>query len=153
MLKISRFFILLAWVCSFALGTATCAKPFKCNEETVDLKKLIFKPESQKNKTINIEGQFYSFSTLPLDYPKAFKSSKDYIGIVLSRPDLKQIPLVELKIAVPIKKFKDKSLSMLEHDDLVRIKAKVYAVALGEPWLEVLSMEVQKNSNTDNNEE
>lgn len=144
---------MLVWVCGFAWATAVYSKPFKCNEETVDLKKLVSKPESQKNKTIDIEGQFYSFSTLPLDYPKAFKSSKDYIGIVLSRPDFKQIPLVELKIAVPIKKFKDKSLSMLEHGDLVHIKAKVYAVALGEPWLEALSMEVQKDNNNDNNNE
>ena len=78
---------------------------------------------------------------MPLDYKPAFRSSKDFIGMVLSRPDQKQIPLVELKLAAPLKTFKEEDISV-EHGDVVRLKAKVFAVALGEPWLEVQDIEV-----------
>ena len=92
-----------------------------------------------------IAGEFNSFSTLPLDYEKAMRSSKDYIGLVLSRPDQPDIPLVELKLAAALKMFKDNSIN-IEHGNKVILKAKVYAIALGEPWLEVDNIEVETDN-------
>jgi hypothetical protein len=73
------------------------------------------------------------------------RSSKDFIGLVLSRPDQQDIPLVELKLAAPLKMFKDNSIN-IEHGDIVILKGKVYAVALGEPWLELDSIEVDADN-------
>jgi hypothetical protein len=111
------------------------------NTQTTKLKDLVAKPKDFLNKRINIEGEFHSFSSLSLDYPKALKSSKEYIGIILSRPDENEIPLVELKISVPVEMFKSEDIS-IEHGDKLRLNTKVYAVALGEPWLEVKSLEI-----------
>ena len=101
---------------------------------------------SVANKKVKIVGDFFSFSSLPLDYQNAFKDSKKFIGIVLSRPDQKQIPLVELKLAAKLELFKDeKKPLVIEHGDQVKINAKVYEVALGEPWLEISSIEIVRN--------
>ena len=69
------------------------------------------------------------------------KSSKEFIGVILSRPDQKEIPLVELKISIPLEMFKDENIS-IEHGDKLQLNSKVYAVALGEPWLEVRDLEI-----------
>lgn len=69
------------------------------------------------------------------------KSSKEYIGIILNRPDMEDIPLVELKISVPLDMFKSKNLS-IAHGDKLELNSKVYAIALGEPWLEVRDLEI-----------
>ena len=117
----------------------------KCKEETVALIDLVASPKKFLGKKLLITGEFNSFSTLPLDYAKAMRSSKDFIGLVLSRPDQTDIPLVELKLAAPLKMFKDNSIN-LEHGNIVILRAKVYAVALGEPWLEVDSIEVETDN-------
>lgn len=113
----------------------------KCAEPEVKLVELVADPKKYLNKRVYISGTFSSFSNLSLDYPKAMRSSKDYIGIILARPDQKDIPLVELKLSAPLKFFKDTNLSF-EHGDKIAMKAKVYAIALGEPWLEVESIDV-----------
>ncbi len=113
----------------------------KCKEPSVPLKNIVAEPKKYLGKTVFIEGEFYSFSTLALDYNRAMRSSKDFIGIVLARPDKKEIPLVELKLAAPLKMFKETSLNV-EHGNRVTLKAKVFAVALGEPWLDVEEIEV-----------
>ena len=117
----------------------------KCKEETVALIDLVADPKKFLGKKVVIEGEFNSFSTLPLDYAKAMRSSKDFIGLVLSRPDQQEIPLVELKLAAPLKMFKDNSIN-IEHGDVVILRGKVYAVALGEPWLELDSIEVDADN-------
>ena len=117
----------------------------KCKEVTVSLIDLVANPKQYLGKKLVIEGEFNSFSTLALDYPKAMRSSKDYIGLVLSRPDQKEIPLVELKLAAPLKMFKDNSIN-IEHGNIVVLRGKVYAVALGEPWLDIDSIEVESDN-------
>lgn len=117
----------------------------KCKEDTVPLVDLVSEPKKFLGKRVLIKGEFNSFSTLPLDYEKAMRSSKDYIGLVLSRPDHSEIPLVELKLAAPLKMFKDSSIN-IEHGNKVILRAKVYAVALGEPWLEVENIEVETDN-------
>ncbi len=119
-----------------------------CDEGFTALQDLVQQPKLYKNKKVKIVGDFFSFSSLPLDYPQAFRDSKKYIGIVLSRPDQKQIPLVELKLAAKLELFKDEEKPIvIEHGDQVKINAKVFEVALGEPWLEISSIEIiRKNA-------
>jgi hypothetical protein len=114
--------------------------PNTCLPATTSLKEIIKNPKKYKGQKVFLEGEFYSFTNLSLDYSKAFKDSKDYIGIILSRPDYPQIPLVELKLAVPLEEFKDEKKSIIEHGDKVIIEGVIYAIALGEPWIEVKSI-------------
>lgn len=139
---VKRFYLL---ICIYTLlltsfNSYAFAKDNK-NTQTTKLKSLVATPKKFLNKKVNIEGEFHSFSSLSLDYPKAQKDSKEFIGIILSRPDEKEIPLVELKISVPLEMFKEKNIS-IEHGDKLRLTSKVYAVALGEPWLEVKDFEI-----------
>jgi hypothetical protein len=117
----------------------------KKNTQVTKLKELVAQPKKYLNKKVDIEGEFHSFSSLSLDYPKALKDSKEYIGIILSRPDEAEIPLVELKISVPLEMFKSKDIS-IERGDKLHLNSKVYAVALGEPWLEVRDLTVVKKA-------
>ena len=116
----------------------------KCKLEPTKLFDLVSEPKKFLNKKIVISGQFYSFSTIPLDYERAMKSSKDFIGLILARPDQTEIPLVELKLAAPLKLFKEGDID-IEHGDIVSLEGKVYAVALGEPWLEINKIEIEKH--------
>lgn len=113
----------------------------KKNTQVTKLKELVAHPKKYLNKKVDIEGEFHSFSSLSLDYPKALKDSKEFIGIILSRPDEAEIPLVELKISVPLEMFKSKDIS-IERGDKLHLNSKVYAVALGEPWLEVKDLTI-----------
>lgn len=117
----------------------------KCKLEPTKLFDLVSKPKDFLNKDLVIEGEFYSFSTIPLDYEKAMRSSKDFIGLILARPDQTEIPLVELKLSAPLEMFKEKNIN-IEHGDIVSLEAKVYAVALGEPWLEVTGIEIEERA-------
>ncbi len=126
-------------VLGLALKSAQCDLPPMATYD------LLSEPLKFKGRRVSLEGEFYSFSTLPLDYKEAMRSSKDYVGIVIARPDHKKIPLVELKMAVPIKLFKDDEvLSGLEHGDMIRVEGKVFAVALGEPWLDVSELRIKE---------
>lgn len=135
MLKSKKLYILLALF--VMTGMPSLAKLSSvCLGEPTALVDLVSEPAKFLGKKIVLEGEFYSFSTLALDYEPAMRSSKDYIGLVLARPDQTEIPLVELKIASSLKYFKDKNIN-LEHGHKLAIKGKVYAVALGEPWVDV----------------
>jgi hypothetical protein len=73
------------------------------------------------------------------------REAKSYIGIVLARPDHKQIPLVELKLAVKLDIFKNAEERLsLEQGDTLKLSGRVFEVALGEPWLDITSIEVVK---------
>lgn len=139
--------ILLALIISaFVLPAFAASKgDFKTSKEYVTLYDLVSKPKKYKNKKVKIEGEFFSFSSLALDYPKAERSSDDYLGILLSRPDKEEIPLVEAKFAFPLKAFrKDEDLSHIEHGDLIHVTGKVFAIELGEPWIDIKSIEIVK---------
>jgi hypothetical protein len=140
---------IIFFVFIFFLGTylPSLAAKSKCIE-TTKLQELISDPKNFLNRDIQIEGEFFSFSTLPLDFEKAMRSSKDFIGLVLVRPDMKEIPLVELKIAAPLEMFKQENLT-IEHGDFILLEAKVYALALGEPWLEVSKITIEKKAKED----
>lgn len=122
------------------LALPSTAKHKKESVETVD---LIHKAKDFKSKRVEIKEYFYSYTNLPLDYEKAMRSSEDYIGILISRPDIKEIPLVELKMVIPIKDFENnEELSHMAHGDLIKVKGKVFAVKLGEPWMDISSIEI-----------
>ena len=133
------------------LNSHALAKDNK-STQTTSLKNLVASPKDFLNKKIDIEGEFHSFSSLSLDYPKALKDSKEFIGIILSRTDEKEITLVELKISVPLEMFKSEKIS-INHGDKLRLTSKVYAVALGEPWLEVKSLEILEKASKEEKEE
>jgi len=137
-----KVIVVLCLFCT--LATESLAAKNKCKLEPTKLFDLVSQPKKFLNKEIVVSGQFYSFSTIPLDYEKAMKSSKDFIGLILARPDMTDIPLVELKLAAPLEMFKEQDIN-IEHGDIVSFEAKVYAVALGEPWLEVTSIEVEEH--------
>ena len=132
----------------------------------VKLKDLVKKPAAYKNQKLTVKGKFYSFSSLPLDYKPAFRDSKDYIGLVLSRPDQEKVPLVELKIANKLDYFKKKKDDKdsakddepeeitlnLNHGDLIEIDAEVFAIALGEPWLEASDIRIIKKAKEEDKE-
>ena len=136
MINYVKKLLLIPILLVFTLGSVSAKIPSVCLGEPTELVDLVSEPAKYLGKKIVIEGEFYSFSTLALDYEPAMRSSKDYIGLVLARPDQTEIPLVELKIAAALKSFKEKNLN-LEHGNKLAIKGKVYAVALGEPWVEV----------------
>jgi len=126
------------------LSSASFAAKNKCKLEPTKLFDLVAKPKDFMNKEVVITGEFYSFSTIPLDYDKALRSSKDFIGLILARPDQTEIPLVELKLLAPLEMFKEQNIN-IEHGDIVSLEGKVYAVALGEPWLEITDIEIEEH--------
>lgn len=136
---------IIIWL-SFSLSLPIKAAGSKCNDPVVPLIDLVAQPKKFLGKKVVLKGEFNSFSTLALDYPKAMRSSKDYIGLVLDRPDHTEIPLVELKLAVPLKMFQDNTIE-LENGKKVLIRGKVFAVALGEPWIDVNQVEIIENNN------
>lgn len=144
------FFIL---VLSLSPVNALWSKP-SCDIEAEPLINVVSAPEKYKGRKLVLDGYFFSYSTLALDYKKAYRSSKDFVSIVLSRPDFPEIPLVEMKLAVPIKMFKEnEDLQGIDHGDLIRLEAKVFEVALGEPWLEVQSIKVKEKAKSDEDDE
>ena len=152
------FYMLTALFLAFLPVNATLINKAQCDPPPMETYDLVASPAKFKNKHVALEGEFYAFTTLPLDYKNAMRSSKDYVGIVLTRPDHSKIPLVELKLAVPIKMFKDDEyLSSVEHGDKVRVEGKVFAVALGEPWVDVgelrIKEKITKDDDDDINEE
>lgn len=116
-----------------------------CDGPYLKIKDIVANPKAYKGKKVKFLGDFYSFSSLPLDYPPAMREAKNHIGIVLARPDHKQIPLVEMKLAVKLDIFKNAGERLsLEQGDTLKLSGRVFEVALGEPWLDITSIEVVK---------
>ncbi len=98
---------------------------------------LLKSPDQYLNKTVQFTGTFNSFSSLGLDYPKAMRDSKDYVSLMILRPDVShhQIPLSELKLFYPRKK--SESLITLNQGDKIQVRGKVFSKALSDPWVDV----------------
>ncbi len=105
---------------------------------------LLKSPENYLNKSVEFEGTFNSFSSLGLNYKKAFKDPKDFISILILRPDVKhhKIPLAELKLMYPRKK--SDAILKLESGDEIKIKGKVFSTALKDPWIQIDEVEILK---------
>ncbi len=112
---------------------------------------IVKNPDNWLNKEICFNGIFSSFSGLALDYPPAMRERKKYISLVLLRPNT-QIPLAELKLAMKIEEAqKHELLPKIAEGDSVKIKGKVFSTALGEPWVDILQIQVIKDPNSKNN--
>lgn len=103
---------------------------------------LVARPNFYLNKNVKIKAKFDKFSTLGLDYKPAMKSSEKYISFLIQRPDVTDhnIPLSELKIF--LNRTEAEKYIELNSGDLVEFSGKVFATALGDPWMEVTNFNV-----------
>ena len=105
---------------------------------------IVSNPNKFLNKTIKMQATFDKFSTLGLDYKKAMRPSTKYIGILIQRDDVvnHNIPLSEMKLFLT-KEMAEKHID-LDTGDKIEITATVFSAALGDPWLDVKSLDVIK---------
>jgi len=110
-------------------------------------------PSKYLNKRVKIQATFDKFSTLGLDYDKALRSSKNYIGILIQRDDVQDhdIPLSEMKLFLK-KELAEKHID-LDTGDKIEIIAKEFSTALNDPWLDVESLTVIKKATNKENKE
>ena len=107
---------------------------------------VVNKPSEYLNKNITFTSKFVAFSSLGLDYPKAMRSSEDYIGFLIMRDDVNNvIPLSEFKLFMK-RKMAEKYID-LEQGDTVKIEANIFSTALGDPWGDIVSMSVVSKVN------
>lgn len=123
----------------------TVAKPTVAaagNYQSINPLDLLKEPGVYLNKNITFDGTFNRFTDTGLDYKKAFRDARDYVGMMVYRPDVTshKIPLSELKMFFPRKKSDD--VQDLETGDTIRIKGNVFNTALGEPWVEVNEIKI-----------
>lgn len=99
--------------------------------------KLVADAENFKDKKVSFSGTFNSFDGYALDYKPALRSAKDYVAILIRRPDVTahKIPLSELKLLFP--RNKSKQVKDLESGDTIFVQGKVFSTALGDPWVDV----------------
>lgn len=105
---------------------------------------LLKNPSHFLNKSVEFEGTFNSFSSLGLNYKKAYKDPKDFISILILRPDVThhKVPLSELKLMYPRKK--SEAILKLESGDIIKIKGKVFSTMLNDPWVEIDAVDILK---------
>lgn len=121
----------------------------KTSYEPVESLAVVRNPEQWLGKKVTFDGVFNSFDGFALDYKPAFRDSKDFVSVLIRRPDAPQhsIPLSELKMVFP--RSKSKSVRDLEPGDKVKIHGKVFSTALGDPWMEIDNLEItEKNPNS-----
>jgi len=126
-----------------AVEKAVAAEPASnVNYQPVAPLELVKNPALYMEKDVAFEGTFNRFSDMALDYKKAFRDSRDYVSMLILRPDVKdhEIPLSELKLFFPRKKSED--VTNLDSGDVVSIKGHVFSNALGEPWVDIAEIKV-----------
>ena len=107
---------------------------------------IVAHPEKYLNKTVKMQATFDKFSTLGLDYNKAMRPSTKYIGILIQRDDVANhnIPLSEMKLFLT-KEMAEKHID-LDTGDKIELTANMFSNALGDPWLDVKSLNVIKKA-------
>lgn len=103
---------------------------------------IVANPSKFLNKTVKMQATFDKFSALGLDYNKALRKSSDYIGILIQRDDVvdHNIPLSEMKLFMK-KEMSEKYID-LDTGDKIEITAKVFSIALNDPWLDIEKLSV-----------
>ena len=131
-----------------AKSTAQVSTPIQAPINTTSLN-IVAHPQYYLNKTVKIQATFDKFSTLGLDYKKAMRDSKNYIGILIQRDDVTShnIPLSEMKLFLS-KELAEKNIN-LDTGDKIEITAKEFSTALGDPWLDVTNIKVIKKVKED----
>lgn len=144
--------IIITAVTAFAIGYSPInannqsapAKPTVKSETTqpcvsvaTNSLEIVANPNKYLNKIVKFRATFDKFSGLGLDYKPAFKSSQDFIGILIKRDDVKDhtIPLAEMKLFLN-RPEAEKNVD-LNSGDIVDIEGKVFSTALGDPWIEI----------------
>ena len=118
-------------------------EPIIENVQAVQAETLVEHPNDYLNKNVRFVANFWAYSTLALDYKPAMRKSKDYLSFLILRQNSK-VPLSELKLAMPMPKDdkdpQSKLLTELKEGDQLEITGKVFALALDEPWVDVLKL-------------
>lgn len=129
-----------------ATSTKTPAKTQTQQAQVINTTSLaiVQNPNKYLNKTVKMQATFDKFSTLGLDYKKAFRDSTKYIGILIQRDDVANhnVPLSEMKLFLK-KELAEKHVN-LDTGDKIEITAKVFSAALNDPWLDVENLVVIK---------
>lgn len=144
--KIILSLLLLLFISpAFAQQTPDAKAPAKTPAQTVQNADrirttpldVVANPDKFLSKKIIMDGKFDKFTTLGLDYKKAFRDSSKYIGFLLQRDDVKDhnVPLSEMKLFLKrdyAEKFVD-----LNTGDKISVTGIVFSNALGDSWVEV----------------
>lgn len=112
---------------------------------------IVQNPDYFLNQDIKMNATFDKFSTLGLDYKKALRETKDYIGFLIQRDDVQDhnIPLSEMKLF--LKRDYAESFIDLDTGDRIEITGKVFSNALGDPWIDVNKIVVLKKAKAEEN--
>ncbi|MGE0201285.1 MAG: hypothetical protein AB7P76_09980 [Candidatus Melainabacteria bacterium] len=110
---------------------------------------LVTKPDEYLEKNVEFEAVFNRFADTGLNYKKAMRDPKDYVSVLILRPDVKdhEIPLSELKLFFPRTKSND--VMDIESGDKVKIQGTVFSAALKDPWMDIDSLLVLEAKNKD----
>jgi len=137
-------FVAPSGVQSATAPAATPAATVKAAAKAVTPLQLVRSPETYLNQTVSFDAEFSGFSGLGLDYKKAYRNAKDYVTVLVRRPDVQHhnIPLSELKLFYPRKQ--SEALSDLEPGDKISIQGQVFSTALREPWVDITQLKVLK---------
>ncbi len=113
---------------------------------------IVSNPQNYLNKEITMDAKFDKFSTLGLDYKKAFRDSSKYIGFLIQRDDVKDhnIPLSELKLFLT-REYAEKFID-LNTGDKINMTGKVFSNALGDAWIQIDNIKILEKV-PDNKEE
>jgi len=105
---------------------------------------IVANPSRYLNKRVVMQAKFDKFSTLGLDYSRANRSSQDYIGFLIQRPDVTDhnIPLSEMKLFLK-RDYAEKFIE-LDTGDKIEISGKVFSDALGDPWIDIDSIVIKE---------
>ncbi len=103
---------------------------------------IVANPSYYLNKKVVITAKFDKFTTLGLDYKKAFRDSQKYIGFLVQRDDVQDhnVPLSELKMFMK-RDYAEKFID-LNTGDKIKITGTVFSNALGDGWLDAEKIEV-----------
>lgn len=139
---------LMLIVPAFAAPASTSQQPAqKTAVQTVQTTRvtplaLVANPKGYLSKKIIMDGKFDKFSTLGLDYKKAFRDSNKYIGFMIQRDDVKDhnVPLSELKLFLK-REYAEKFVD-LNTGDIISMTGIVFSNALGDAWVDITNIQI-----------
>lgn len=142
---------------SMAYAVTPVAVPAKATNKTthtvavkatpVGLQALLKNPQPYLHKPVVFSGTFSTFSSLGLDYKPALREAKNYVTVLLFRPDVlpaHKIPLSEVKIF--IRRKESEKLPDLETNDVVTIEGIPFSTALGDVWVDLTKVTVTQKT-------
>ena len=103
---------------------------------------VVNNPSKYLGKYIRINGIFDKFSVVGLDYKPALRKADDYIAFLIRKTEISGhiIPLAEMKLFIT-RKDAEKYID-LESGDKIEFTGRVFATALGDPWIDVDNIKI-----------